>query len=78
MSAAVVRQLLSSGARFGVYVKLGEELAKRDLKKQKKWLLANSTCAGACAGLLSTPADIVNVRMQTDSKLPPEKRRKFV
>lgn len=34
--------------------------------------------AGAAGGLVGTPADMVNVRMQNDIKLPPEKRRKYV
>lgn len=32
--------------------------------------------AGAAGGLVGTPADMVNVRMQNDIKLPPESRRK--
>lgn len=32
--------------------------------------------AGAAGGLIGTPADLVNVRMQNDMKLPPEQRRK--
>lgn len=41
-----------------------------------KVLLAGA--AGACGGLVGTPADLVNVRMQNDIKLPVEQRRKFV
>ena len=32
--------------------------------------------AGASGGILGTPGDMVNVRMQNDIKLPPEQRRK--
>ena len=32
--------------------------------------------AGSMGGFLGAPPDIVNVRMQNDSTLPPEKRRK--
>ena len=32
--------------------------------------------AGACGGLVGTPGDMINVRMQNDIKLPPEQRRK--
>ncbi|KAG8321439.1 hypothetical protein J6590_046614 [Homalodisca vitripennis] len=33
--------------------------------------------AGAAGGFVGTPADLVNVRMQNDIKLPPEKRRNY-
>jgi dicarboxylate transporter 10 len=32
--------------------------------------------AGACGGYIGTPADMINVRMQNDIKLPVESRRK--
>lgn len=32
--------------------------------------------AGAAGGFIGTPADMVNVRMQNDIKLEPDKRRK--
>jgi dicarboxylate transporter 10 len=32
--------------------------------------------AGAVGGMVGTPADMVNVRMQNDSKLPVDQRRK--
>lgn len=34
--------------------------------------------AGAAGGFVGTPADMINVRMQNDVKLPAEKRRKLV
>lgn len=34
--------------------------------------------SGACGGLVGTPADLVNVRMQNDVKLPLDQRRKLV
>lgn len=34
--------------------------------------------AGAAGGLVGTPADMINVRMQNDVKLPPDQRRKLV
>ena len=32
--------------------------------------------AGACGGLVGTPGDMINVRMQNDIKLPTDQRRK--
>lgn len=39
--------------------------------------VALAAVAGAAGGLVGTPADLVNVRMQNDIKLPPETRRKW-
>lgn len=33
---------------------------------------------GFAGGFVGNPADLVNVRMQNDIKLPPEQRRKYV
>lgn len=41
----------------------------------KTVLLASA--AGAAGGFVGTPADMINVRMQNDVKLPPETRRKY-
>lgn len=42
----------------------------------KTVLLASA--AGAAGGFVGTPADMINVRMQNDVKLPLETRRKYV
>lgn len=42
----------------------------------QKVLLAGTS--GALGGLVGTPGDMVNVRMQNDMKLPLDKRRKYV
>ena len=39
-------------------------------------LIAMSGMAGFAGGILGTPGDMINVRMQNDVKLPPELRRK--
>ena len=33
--------------------------------------------SGFCGGLVGTPGDLVNVRMQNDVKLPKEQRRNY-
>lgn len=38
--------------------------------------VAMAGVAGAAGGFIGTPADMVNVRMQNDIKLPIESRRK--
>ena len=34
--------------------------------------------SGACGGVVGTPGDMVNVRMQNDMRVPKEQRRKYV
>jgi len=72
ISASLLRQLTYSTTRFGLY-----EIGKNDFGTSflGKVLLAGAS--GAAGGLVGTPADMVNVRMQNDVKLPPEQRRNY-
>lgn len=76
LTASLLRQLTYSTTRFGIY-----EVAKQSLNKtgevpfyQTVFLAGFS---GAAGGLIGTPADMVNVRMQNDIKLPLEQRRNY-
>lgn len=75
ISASLGRQLTYSTTRFGIY-----EVAKQSLaNKGDSDFFTNvgiAAVAGAAGGFVGTPADMVNVRMQNDVKLDPEKRRK--
>lgn len=73
ISASLLRQLTYSTTRFGIY-EMGKQTFGNDLDFLGKILLAGG--AGACGGVVGTPADMVNVRMQNDIKLPLEQRRK--
>ncbi|KAJ8923204.1 hypothetical protein NQ315_001758 [Exocentrus adspersus] len=70
LSASLCRQLTYSTTRFGIY-----EVAKQNLKSDS--FAAKPPLRGAAGGFVGTPADMVNVRMQNDIKLPPEKRRNY-
>ncbi|NXR61965.1 DIC protein, partial [Rhadina sibilatrix] len=71
LSASLCRQMTYSLTRFGIY-----ETAKNHLGQGKqgpppfyqKVLLA--AAGGSTGGFIGTPADMVNVRMQNDMKLP--------
>ncbi|XP_018329747.1 mitochondrial dicarboxylate carrier [Agrilus planipennis] len=78
ISASLMRQLTYSTTRFGIYevTKQTLEVAGVDSGFGTKVLMAG--VAGAAGGLVGTPADMVNVRMQNDVKLPPEKRRNYM
>uniref|UniRef100_A0A8R1HXN8 Mitochondrial dicarboxylate carrier n=1 Tax=Caenorhabditis japonica TaxID=281687 RepID=A0A8R1HXN8_CAEJA len=76
VSASVLRQLTYSTTRFGIYETVKKQLPQdQPLPFYQKALLAGF--AGACGGLVGTPGDLVNVRMQNDSKLPPAERRNY-
>ncbi|KAG8191722.1 hypothetical protein JTE90_008786 [Oedothorax gibbosus] len=77
LSASLMRQLTYSTTRFAIYevVKQNFTTPGENMPFYKKVLLAG--VAGACGGLVGTPADMVNVRMQNDIKLPKEQRRNY-
>ncbi|XP_018898252.1 mitochondrial dicarboxylate carrier [Bemisia tabaci] len=80
LSASLCRQLTYSTVRFGIYEvgKQGLSSANggaENLSFQSKVLLASA--AGAAGGFVGTPADMINVRMQNDIKLPAESRRNY-
>jgi len=77
LSASLLRQLTYSTTRFAIY----------DIAKQKKSpngeaisfpvRLGMAAFAGGCGGVLGTPGDLLNVRMQNDIKLPVDQRRNY-
>jgi len=81
ISAAVLRQATYSTTRFAVYESSKSLINKNSTKKSgdmpfyQKILLAGAS--GGIGGIVGTPADLVNVRMQNDSKLPLEQRRNY-
>nr|KAF6295979.1 hypothetical protein mMyoMyo1_009116 [Myotis myotis] len=78
LSASLCRQMTYSLTRFAIYETVRDRVAKGSegpLPFYKKVLLgAVSGCVG---GFVGTPADMVNVRMQNDVKLPPSQRRNY-
>jgi len=76
LTASVMRQMTYTITRFGCY-----ETAKKQMPAgsnnsfiQKVGLAAIS---GAAGGLVGSPSDLINVRMQNDTKLPFEQRRNY-
>ncbi|XP_076161465.1 dicarboxylate carrier 1 isoform X1 [Ptiloglossa arizonensis] len=77
LSASLLRQLTYSTMRFGAY-EVGKqtfETPGHSLLFHQKLLLAG--LSGAAGGILGTPGDVINVRMQNDIKLSPELRRNY-
>lgn len=77
LSASLCRQLSYSTVRFGIYEvgKQGLSNNQNNIPFYQRVLLAS--VAGAAGGFVGTPADMINVRMQNDIKLPAEQRRNY-
>ncbi|XP_039491291.1 mitochondrial dicarboxylate carrier [Drosophila santomea] len=73
LSASMLRQMTYSTARFGAY-EAGKEYVNTDTFGGK---VALAGVSGLIGGIVGTPADMVNVRMQNDVKLPPQQRRNY-
>ncbi|KAL0893041.1 hypothetical protein ABMA27_014695 [Loxostege sticticalis] len=78
ISASLLRQLTYSTARFGIYEMAKQKLAPKDGSSMPFYMSAFLAGLGGFAGgFVGNPADLVNVRMQNDVKLPPEQRRNY-
>ncbi|OSS50364.1 hypothetical protein B5807_05070 [Epicoccum nigrum] len=77
LSAAQLRQITYSMTRFGVYEALKERVSTADSKPSFLTLVGMASVSGFMGGVAGNPGDILNVRMQHDSALPPEKRRNY-
>ncbi|EDW84056.1 mitochondrial dicarboxylate carrier [Drosophila tropicalis] len=73
LSASMLRQLTYSTTRFGAY-EVGKDFINTDTFTGK---IALAGLSGLAGGIVGTPADMVNVRMQNDVKLPKEQRRNY-
>ncbi|XP_032178075.1 mitochondrial dicarboxylate carrier isoform X2 [Mustela erminea] len=78
LSASLCRQMTYSLTRFAIYETVRDHVTKGSegpLPFYKKVLLG--AISGCIGGFVGTPADMVNVRMQNDVKLPPSRRRNY-
>ncbi|XP_061567529.1 mitochondrial dicarboxylate carrier [Cololabis saira] len=78
LSASLGRQMTYSLARFGIYETVRDRVARNNkgpMPFYQKVLLG--AFGGLTGGFIGTPADLVNVRMQNDVKLPVELRRNY-
>ncbi|XP_076866199.1 mitochondrial dicarboxylate carrier isoform X2 [Brachyhypopomus gauderio] len=77
LSASTCRQLTYSMTRFAIYETARDMIVdgKKPVPFYQKILLA--AFGGLVGGFIGTPADMVNVRMQNDVKIPPHLRRNY-
>ncbi|KAJ3092301.1 Mitochondrial dicarboxylate transporter [Quaeritorhiza haematococci] len=77
LSASLLRQATYSTARFGVYDAVKARLVDENGKISPARGLLAGILGGCAGGMVGTPADLVNIRMQNDGKLPLEQRRGY-
>jgi len=76
LSASILRQLTYSTVRFAVYDSIKEYVGgEKNMPLYQKFLAG--MLSGALGGFAGNPADVINVRMQSDGKLPIEQRRNY-
>ncbi|XP_008574525.1 PREDICTED: mitochondrial dicarboxylate carrier isoform X3 [Galeopterus variegatus] len=78
LSASLCRQMTYSLTRFAIYESVRDRMSKGSqgaLPFHEKVLLGS--ISGLTGGFVGTPADLVNVRMQNDMKLPLNQRRNY-
>ncbi|XP_077427903.1 mitochondrial dicarboxylate carrier [Vanacampus margaritifer] len=78
LSASLCRQMSYSLTRFAIYETVRDVLGNKSqgpMPFYQKVLLG--AFGGFTGGFVGTPADMVNVRMQNDMKLPAELRRNY-
>ncbi|KAF8569481.1 hypothetical protein P879_06893 [Paragonimus westermani] len=74
ISASILRQLTYSMTRFGMY-----ETYKQRKGSQMSFVESGvvASVSGFCGGIVGNPADMINVRMQNDMKIPAAERRNY-
>ncbi|KHJ45922.1 putative dicarboxylate transporter [Trichuris suis] len=77
LSASLLRQMTYSLTRFGMYETLKASVPQDQGPPPFYQKVLMASISGGCGGLVGTPGDMVNVRMQNDMKLPPEQRRNY-
>uniref|UniRef100_A0A672IKC0 Mitochondrial dicarboxylate carrier n=2 Tax=Salarias fasciatus TaxID=181472 RepID=A0A672IKC0_SALFA len=78
LSASLCRQMTYSMSRFAIYETVRDKLYRKNkapMPFYQKVLLG--AFGGFTGGFIGTPADLVNVRMQNDVKLPAKLRRNY-
>ncbi|XP_041862040.1 mitochondrial dicarboxylate carrier [Melanotaenia boesemani] len=78
LSASLCRQMTYSLSRFAIYETVRDRINRKNkgpMPFYQKVLLG--AFGGFAGGFVGTPADLVNVRMQNDVKLPAEFRRNY-
>ena len=77
LDSALMRQITYTTTRMGIYKTLFNRHMNREGSVPMAWKMLYSVTAGFFGSLTGNPADLILVRLQLDSTLPPEKRRGY-
>ncbi|KAA8644187.1 putative mitochondrial dicarboxylate carrier [Aspergillus tanneri] len=73
----MLRQITYSTTRFGIYEELKSRFSTPDSPPGLLALVGIACASGFIGGIAGNPADVLNVRMQSDAALPPDQRRNY-
>lgn len=79
LDSALLRQVLYTTTRFGIFYTLNDYLKTKN-KGKPATVLQKISCALTAGGIgaaFANPADLILIRMQADSRLPPEQKRNY-
>lgn len=79
LDSALLRQVLYTTTRFGIFYSLNDSIKKKNNGKpvnvfQKTFA---ALTAGGIGAAFANPADLILIRMQADSRLPEKERRNY-
>ncbi len=79
LDSALLRQVLYTTTRFGIFYTLNDYITKSNNGKPSTIFqkISSALTAGGIGAAIANPADLILIRMQADSRLPPEKRRNY-
>ncbi|RAL17808.1 putative mitochondrial dicarboxylate carrier [Aspergillus homomorphus CBS 101889] len=77
LSAAILRQMTYSTTRFGIYEELKNYFTTPGSTPGFLTLIGIACTSGLIGGFAGNPADVLNVRMQSDAALPAAQRRNY-
>ncbi|KAJ3028861.1 UNVERIFIED_CONTAM: hypothetical protein HDU68_000734 [Siphonaria sp. JEL0065] len=77
LDASMLRQLTYSSARFGVYDQANKWVKGTDFGKEYPLMgrIVSASIGGVIGGVVGSPADLANVRLQSDARLPLNQQR---
>lgn len=78
VDAALLRQATYTTTRLGIYTKLND-VYRNQINTEPNFnaRMAMGMVAGAIGAFVGTPAEVVLIRMTSDGRLPPDKRRNY-
>lgn len=77
LSAGLLRQASYGTSRLGLYQSLSEYFSSGGQQPAYYMKIMLGMVAGAFGAFIGTPAEVALIRMTTDGKLPPDKRKNY-